>query len=57
MSLKTLFELKQAKSWNQFTMANQSDYESDSVRSLIDSNGSFFFKKMESHKFLRLDRG
>ena len=42
-SLKTFFDFKQAVSWNRLTMANESDYESDPVRILIDSNRCIFF--------------
>ena len=41
-TLKILSKLKQAKTWNQITMANQNEHEYDSVSNLIDSN---FFKK------------
>ena len=46
-----LSEFKQAKSWNRFTMTNKSDFESDLVRTLIDSNGCFLkIKKNQSRK-------
>ena len=37
-------------------MPNQSDYESDSINTLIDSNG-YLKKKLESPKNVRLDHG
>ena len=44
------FNFKQAVSWNQLTMANESHYESDLVCILIDLNRCNFFKKNESRK-------